>query len=129
MRTPPGAGSHLCGIGGDDLIEDGGLIFCGTEDPAESLDVLANRAGTAQDDGDLCGGHIHALVEDAAGHDHGQAAVLEGGEDGASLLDVRLVADAGHKEVLTHLVGCLVVVSEHNCTTSMFTTEQIRQDL
>ena len=123
MGAPPSAGPHLCGIGGDDLVENRSLVFCRTEDSAESLDVLAHCAGTAQDNGDLCCWHIHALVEDAACHDDREAAVLEGREDGPSLLDFGLVTDARHEEALAHLVGCLIVMSEHNCTTSMFAPE------
>ena len=100
------------------------LAIAGTEDATETLHVLPHRPGPGQHDGDLGSGQVDALVENPARHEHRQGAVLECGEVGPALLDVRLMGDAGDQEFPTHPVDRGIVMGEDDGATPPLLLQQ-----
>src|SRR6185436_7048901 len=85
----------LARAGGDELVEGRVLALALAEDPAEALDVLADRAAPRED---VRHGDVDPLVQHLRRDDGPEGVAVEPGEDRAPLLHLGLVGDRRDQE-------------------------------
>src|SRR5262245_32704599 len=99
MMLPSAVAGELLGRAArHDFVKQSLLVTVLAQEPAEALDVLPGAAGAGEDNANVGGWDVHALVENLAGDEDGVFARVEALQDLAAFLCLGLIGDRRDEE-------------------------------
>lgn len=113
----------------DQLVHSRLLAFARAEQATDSLNVFALAERGADDDRDVCVGHVDALVENPRRNQRAKVSCSESDERLVSFLTADLAGDRHDQMFASHRIGRLIVRGEDQCATGCVSREKTGHEL